>query len=729
MHTRNRTTRVLLILWSACFSLAIPLRAQIPLVTTSNLIGYWPFNETTGLIAHDATTNGNNGVLHNYAGDNSQWVAGRIGGALRFSCSSAEYVLVTNYPKPTSKMSVSAWAWANSRPTWATIIKNFGNVSGQFHFGLVTTEGDLQFILNQQSGLWASTQEGVASQFPLRSWQHVAAVCDGVSVRLYRNGELVDSAPYDGTIKNPPPMSSLGIGFKTDDTGTVPDPTYPSYWDGMLDDIGIWSRDLSEKEVTAIYTAGLQGHPLTDAVIDTGPPEPPSIIASPQSATIQEGESAVLSVTASGTPPLSYQWQLNGSVIIGETKDSVTISTYQGAGSVQVIVCNFAGCAASTPPATIAVTPLPSIPITTDLIGYWPFDETSGTNAQDLSINGNNGVLQNYPGGNSQWVAGKVGGALSFGGETSSNWVYVANYPKPSVQLTASAWVWANSLPVWGSIIKNFGNDLYGQLHLGLDNNDGRLSDYLAQQDVGGFVNAIEAAAVFPTNSWQHVAVVCDGAAIWLYRNGILVATGSYDGTLKTNGPASLGIGAKTDDTGLLPGIKYGAGFWDGKIDEVALWNRALSSGEINEIYKFGLAGLGITAVNPIPILASVASPGTVTISWSAVPAGECYVLESSVQLPGGSWDPVAAEPTLSNGRYSVNVSVGAGNQFFRLRHEVKFKSSTFNLLSAMNLAGDNLMNMLNLDYNHLPNWEEDVDENYGSTMAFSWPGHNLGRW
>ena len=60
---------------------------------------------------------------------------------------------------------------------------------------------------------------------------------------------------------------------------------------------------------------------------------------------------------------------------------------------------------------------------------------------------------------------------------------------------------------------------------------------------------------------------------------------------------------------------------------------------------------------------------------------------------------------------------------------QVKFKSSTVNLLPAMNLAGDNLMNMLNPDRNYLPYWEQIVDENYGSTMGFGWPAHDLGRW
>ena len=637
---------------------------------TTALTAYWPFDETSGLLAADVTTNADDAELINCAGDNTTWVPGKIGGAISLGGPAAQnQVWVASYPKATSTLTISLWAWANSLPVWGTMIKNYGDaIAGQFHLGLSGSAGTLSDYFQPQGG--GGVALGESAPFPTNGWQHVALVYDGAMVRLYRNGSLVASTPYNGTIITNAPLDSIGIGYKTGDDGI--DPAWasgPGFWDGKLDDIGYWTRGLTAEEILAIYVAGNAGQPLTEAVVTSV--TAPIIGTMPQSVTLQEGQAASFNAVASGTPPLSYQWQLNGSDIAGATNTSVTISNglcLGTADSVWVIVCNAGGCTTSTPPATITVTALPSIPITTGLIGYWPFDETSGTIAHDLSINGDNGVLQDYAGGNSQWVAGEVGGALSFGGLASSNWVLVANYPKPSVQLTASAWVWANSLPPWGTIVKNFGNNLWGELHLGLDGSGNYLCDYLAQQD-GGLPSVFD-TTVFPTHSWQHVAVVCDGALMLLYRNGILVGTGSYDGQLKTNGPPSLGIGCKTDDTGLVPGIMYGTSYWDGKIDEVALWNRGLSSGEINEIYEFGLAGVGITAVNPIPSLTAVASAGSLTISWFAAPAGECYVLESSVQLRGGSWNSILTVPTLSNGRYSVNVSIGSGNVFYRLRHQ-----------------------------------------------------------
>ena len=48
-----------------------------------------------------------------------------------------------------------------------------------------------------------------------------------------------------------------------------------------------------------------------------------------------------------------------------------------------------------------------------DLVGYWKFDETSGTTAQDASGNGQDGTLNGDP----QWAAGMLGGALEFDGD------------------------------------------------------------------------------------------------------------------------------------------------------------------------------------------------------------------------------------------------------------------------------------------------------------------------
>ena len=113
-----------------------------------------------------------------------------------------------------------------------------------------------------------------------------------------------------------------------------------------------------------------------------------------------------------------------------------------------------------------------------DLIAYWKFDETAGTNALD-SVGGNNGTLEHYPGNNLQWVPGIVGNALTFDG--SSNCVYVADYPKPETTMTVAAWVWANGGPQWATILRNWGVTDAGQFYFALYSPGGDLSIFVQQ--------------------------------------------------------------------------------------------------------------------------------------------------------------------------------------------------------------------------------------------------------
>lgn len=103
-----RTALAVCIFHFSFFILNLAVRGAI----SDGLIGYWTFDQTNGLVALDSTTNANHGALNGFPVDNSQWVSGRIGGALSFrGAASGDYVRVPNYPKPTSAMSVSMVEW------------------------------------------------------------------------------------------------------------------------------------------------------------------------------------------------------------------------------------------------------------------------------------------------------------------------------------------------------------------------------------------------------------------------------------------------------------------------------------------------------------------------------------------------------------------------------------------------------------------------------------------
>ncbi|HMF93839.1 MAG TPA: LamG-like jellyroll fold domain-containing protein [Vicinamibacterales bacterium] len=206
------------------------------------------------------------------------------------------------------------------------------------------------------------------------------------------------------------------------------------------------------------------------------------------------------------------------------------------------------------------------------------FNEPSGNTANDSSGNGNNGTIAG-----ATRVSGQVGfgGALSFDGVSS-----IVNIPHSaslalSSGMTLEAWVNpsadAGSGPNGGwrtVIMKERGTTglayaLYGNDG---DSNPSRPAGYIRNANTDK-----EAAAgpAVPVGVWTHLAVTYDGTSIRLYVNGVLRSTtGSAGGGIAAS-TAPLRIGGNTVFS--IPGTEYFAGL----IDEVRIYNRALSAAEI----------------------------------------------------------------------------------------------------------------------------------------------------
>lgn len=582
-----------------CCVLLAAVLAFVPFAATSavtnGLVGWWSFDETSGVIASNRFGASAHGALSNFPA--APWVAGRIGGALEFDGLN-DWVRVATYVKPTNQLTIALWVWADARPQWSSFVKNWGDSTpGQFHFGLNATDGDMSTYAST-IGAVGPAREGAL--FPVGSWQHVALVADGSVVRLYRNGAAVGTTfNYSGNLLDNG-IGPFAIGVKTDNTGNFASASVPGYFDGKMDDLGLWTRALSAAEILGIYQSGLAGQPLVGPG-DT-PPSAPAIVQQPQSIARVAGESAAFTVTASGTPPLAYQWRKDGTNLAGATNATFTLAavTTNDAGGYTAVVTNITGGATSAVAVLVVTTNVTAIQ--RGLVGWWKFDSTNGTTAFDATVYTNHGVLQNFPANDSQWVAGRIGGALNFRGPTFGDYVRVPNYPKPTTGMTVSAWVWADARPVWASIAKTWGG---GQLfHFGLEGSGGQLGNYL--QTPAGQPNTRETVPL-PLGSWQHVAFTADGSQLRIYRNGVQVASVGYSGTLNPVGNARLGIGVKLNAAGTP---EFGTeGFWQGRIDDLGVWTRALSAAELLAIYTAGLNGLDLSQADTTP------PPGGVLIS------------------------------------------------------------------------------------------------------------------
>jgi large repetitive protein len=284
------------------------------------------------------------------------------------------------------------------------------------------------------------------------------------------------------------------------------------------------------------------------------------------------------SLTASGgTPP--YSWSVtSGSLPQGlSLSQSGTISgtpTGTGASTFTVQVQdNAVQIATQSFNLTINLAP-PPISIT-GLVGYWSFD--NGT-ANDNSGNGNNGTLINNP----SVVAGKSGQALSFNGSTQ--YVNVGSVLNPgSGNLSVFAWVKTTQAGGLNMIVskRNSSVATNGGYQL-FQNGSGALSFTFGDGN-SSRVRIDSSGPRINDGNWHSVGVVFTRTG-----NGVIYVDGA---------PAAGGSGSITSQSGFvnnsLPlrfGVEdqTGQGFlyWNGAIDEVRIYNRALSAQEISDLYN-----------------------------------------------------------------------------------------------------------------------------------------------
>jgi hypothetical protein len=217
---------------------------------------------------------------------------------------------------------------------------------------------------------------------------------------------------------------------------------------------------------------------------------------------------------------------------------------------------------------------------TGELIGYWSFDEGSGSIAYDSSVNGNDGTVND-----ADWVDGKIDKALDFNGVNS--WVEIpsSNSLTGVGQLTLQAWIKADSLSasnqVKGIVGKTTGSPQIGDEY-GLQLAAGRIRFYVSNETENLFMR--DTAELISTGQWYFVAGTWDGIDYSIYVNGQVVASGtsSSGNSSLTNTPVEIGrIGS------------YSWTYFDGRIDEVKMYNYSRSPGEIKADYDsvVGLAG------------------------------------------------------------------------------------------------------------------------------------------
>jgi len=267
---------------------------------------------------------------------------------------------------------------------------------------------------------------------------------------------------------------------------------------------------------------------------------------------------------------LRMPYHVNGAAVSG----FVCVASVNSTGQQSVD----SNCSAVPVPARPAVpptsTPTTTAPQTAGLVAAYSFDETSGATVADTSGNNNTGTLGSTVTRSTQ---GRFGGALVFSGDS-----YVTIPNSASLALTAGmtleAWVFPTaSTGLEAALMKEQPGGLVYALYT--SSSSSRPMVYFNTGPSTNRHRYLSGPGALPLNTWSHLAATYDGATLRLYINGAQVSSQSHTGSLVTS-TGALRIG----------GDSMWGEYFRGMIDEVRIYNRALTPTEIINDLKKGVS-------------------------------------------------------------------------------------------------------------------------------------------
>jgi hypothetical protein len=508
-----------------------------------------------------------NGTEHNV-----QYGPGEVGQGFIFTGSDS-YVEVLSDIGPALSGDFSVVAWVNYTPNTHADI--FGTVVSKGSAWNLTIDpnGKLigQVLLPSGQATVTSTSSVPPNQWSLVTLTYKDAVLNPGSINLSING--VSDSSMQTLVQRPLSRSLVRIGG----------------FAAQIDEVGIWGRVLSPSEIWSIYYAGCSGICVPS----------PNILTQPASVAACPGSPVTFSVSVNGPGAVvGFQWRKNGIEINGATSSSYSISavTTGDLGSYDCVVIGQGGnvtSSAATLTLKSSVTPIQ------ELVSWWRAEN----NTID-AVGNNNGTLLNASG--SDYTAGKVGSGFQF--SSTHNCVSIPYSPTlVSSTYTIEAWIMPNTQVPQTTIFGPSSGHCRLLLRPGTAGGE---KVVLAFSTASGSQEVVSASDI-PLGQFSHVAGTWDGTKLSVYINGSLSAALQPIGT-PINFGKTFFIGACYEPPGNV------SEYFDGVIDEVSYYTRALSISEIQGIYHADCGGKTVPAplvlTQPLPVTVCPGLPATFTV-------------------------------------------------------------------------------------------------------------------
>lgn len=196
------------------------------MVSTTNLVAYWKMDDASGAIvdSHGSYDGTNTGA--------SYGATGIINDCLDFESSEGDHVTVASFPALNGNFSISFWLKPES-----------ANPANAYPLNKGTDK-----ICQLYNGNLYTIDNSVFTAITAGSWQHFVITYEAgqtPSLIMYKNGSSVDSSNWSNSYS-----SSTGTFYMGDESG------FSKPYDGLMDEVAVWTRTLTPTEVSDLYNSG-----------------------------------------------------------------------------------------------------------------------------------------------------------------------------------------------------------------------------------------------------------------------------------------------------------------------------------------------------------------------------------------------------------------------------------------------------------------------------------------